>query len=92
MFRAKVSKVDDDDANVVSKTEAVLSFKGCGSDTKRENIKELFNQWSEVAWVDFKMGDTEVSGVWGENMGVERGTWVWTVWFGERKEDVVFTP
>ena len=24
-------------------------------------IQELMNQWSEVAWVDFNIGDTEVS-------------------------------
>lgn len=37
----------------------VLKFEGFGPDVSREDIKEVFEPYGEVSWVDFRRGDSE---------------------------------
>ena len=46
-----------DDAPIV--TGCVLAYRGLTDETSREDIKDCFNKYSEVQWVDFQRGDTE---------------------------------
>lgn len=36
----------------------VLKFEGLTDETRREDIKEVFEKLAEVSWVDFQQGDT----------------------------------
>eukprot|EP00112_Aurelia_sp_Birch-Aquarium-sp1_P004414 Seg15.1 transcript_id=Seg15.1/GoldUCD/mRNA.D3Y31 product="Lupus La protein" protein_id=Seg15.1/GoldUCD/D3Y31 len=38
---------------------SVLHFKGAGVETSREDLRSLFGQHEEVAWIDFIRNDTE---------------------------------
>lgn len=49
----------EEEEDFVKYTGAVLHFKGCGKDTNREQIKEYFRQYSDVGWVEFRIGDEE---------------------------------
>lgn len=52
-------KQEGDKAEVKVEYEkgCVIAFKDVGEQTSREDVKELFKE--EVAWVDFKIGDTD---------------------------------
>ncbi|CAN8073999.1 unnamed protein product [Agarophyton chilense] len=49
-----------DDSNDKKFTHGlILKFEGFGADVSREDIREAFEPHGDVAWVDFRMGDSE---------------------------------
>ncbi|XP_065888705.1 la protein homolog [Dysidea avara] len=37
----------------------IMKFVGCGGNTSREQLKELFSKYATVLWIDFNRGETE---------------------------------
>jgi len=48
-----------EEAKVPPRLGSVLHFKGCSTETLREDFKELFGAHEPIEWVDFDKGDTQ---------------------------------
>jgi len=57
---AKKPKQDEEKKEEVPpKVGCVLHFKGCSTETSREDLKALFGEHEPIEWVDFDRGETQ---------------------------------
>lgn len=61
-FRAEQKRIDDEKAKFLEKVTkgAILKLSGITKSISFEEVKKHFNEISEVAYVAFKTGDTDV--------------------------------
>lgn len=50
---------EDEESKEPPRLGSVLHFKGCSTDTKREDLKALFGDHEKIEWVDFEIGATQ---------------------------------
>jgi len=53
------NKEENKEETEPQKSGCVLHFKGCSTETSREDLKELFGEHEQIEWVDFSKGDTQ---------------------------------
>jgi len=57
---AKKPKEDgEEEEKVPPKLGCVMHFKGCSTDTVREDLKAMFGEHEPIEWVDFERGETQ---------------------------------
>lgn len=58
-FRAKQEKLKET-IDALMQKDRVLRFVGVPPETSREDLKDVFEEFGEIAWIDFSRGETEV--------------------------------
>merc|ERR1712168_680272 len=55
----EVKVIEGIEEKVPPKLGCVMHFKGCSTDTVREDLKAMFGEHEPIEWVDFERGETQ---------------------------------